>query len=319
MAAAAGVLASAVWAFVLLDLTPDWLPWLRWVVLVAGVAAAGLVLAGPALARPAAVARSRRMRLALAVAPLGLALVAGLAGPAAYALDTVGTAHTGAIPSAGPTSVGFGGGPGGGPGGQGGFPGVGQAGRAAAGTGANAAPGGNTAPSGTGALGGTGTPNGSGTSSGSTVPGGTAGTGAASGGMPGGAAAGGMGARGAGGGGLGGDTTVSSALKRLLEQDAASYKWIAATEGSEGAAPLELATGDAVMAIGGFNGTDPWPTLAVFKELVAKHEIHYYVGQGSQSFGGGRGSSAITAWVEAHFTKQTVGGQTVYDLTKPLS
>ena len=123
----------------------------------------------------------------------------------------------------------------------------------------------------------------------------------------------------AAGGGLGGDTTVSSALTRLLEQDAGSYKWVAATEGSEEAAPLELATGDAVMAIGGFNGTDPWPTLAVFKELVAKHEIHYYVGQGSQSFGGGRGSSAIAAWVAAHFTKQTVGGQTVYDLTKPLS
>jgi 4-amino-4-deoxy-L-arabinose transferase-like glycosyltransferase len=298
IAAAAGVLAGAVWAFILLDRTPDWMPWLRWVVLVAGVAAAGLVLAGPALAR---LSLARRGRLALAVAPLSLALVAGLAGPAAYALDTVGIAHTGAIPSAGPASAGFGGGPGGGPGGQGGFPGAGQAGRAAAGTGANAAPGGSTA------------------------PGGTAGAGAASGGMPGGAAAGGMGARGAGdggfgaGGGLGGDTAVSSALKRLLEQDAASYKWIAATEGSEGAAPLELATGDAVMAIGGFNGTDPWPTLAVFKELVAKHKIHYYVGQGSQSFGGGRGSSAITAWVEAHFTKQTVGGQTVYDLTKPLS
>ena len=132
--------------------------------------------------------------------------------------------------------------------------------------------------------------------------------------------AGGFGAgNGQGGGGLGGNTTVSSALTKLLEQDASSYTWVAATEGSVGAAPLELATGDAVMAIGGFNGTDPWPTLAVFKELVAKHEIHYYVGQGSQSFGGGRGSSAIAAWVAAHFTKQTVGGQTVYDLTKPLS
>ena len=168
---------------------------------------------------------------------------------------------------------------------------------------------------------------GSGASSGSTAPGGTAGTGAASGGMPGGTSTGGMPRGGSGGfgagngpgGGLGGNTTVSSALTRLLEQDAASYTWVAATEGSEGAAPLELATGDAVMAIGGFNGTDPWPTLAVFKELVAKHEIHYYVGQGSQSFGGGRGSSAIAAWVAAHFTKQTVGGQTVYDLTKPLS
>ena len=307
IAVAVGVLASAVWAFILLDRTPDWLPWLRWVVLLAGVAAAGLMLAGPPLAR---LARSRRGRLALAVAPLGLALIAGLAGPAAYALDTVGTAHTGAIPSAGPAPVGFGGGPGGGPGGQGGFPGAAQAGRGAAGTGAAGTGAAGTGAAGTGAAGT-----------------GAAGTGAnaAPGGMPGGSAAGGMGARGArdggfgAGGGLGGDTTVSSALKRLLEKDAASYTWVAATEGSEGAAPLELATGDAVMAIGGFNGTDPWPTLAVFKELVAKHEIHYYVGQGSQSFGGGHGSSAITAWVEAHFTKQTVGGQTVYDLTKPLS
>jgi hypothetical protein len=106
---------------------------------------------------------------------------------------------------------------------------------------------------------------------------------------------------------------------KLLEQGASSYTWVAATEGSEGAAPLELATGDAVMAIGGFNGTDPWPTLAVFKELVAKHEVHYYVGQGGSSFGGGRGSSAIASWVAAHFTKETVGGQTVYNLTQPLS
>src|SRR6185437_4314488 len=271
--AAAGVLASAVWAYILLDRTPDWLPWLRWVVLVAGVAAAGLVLAGPALAR---LMRSRRGRLALAVAPLGLALVAGLAGPAAYALDTVGTAQTGAIPSAGPASAGFGGGPGGGPGSRGGFPGAGQAGRG---------------PTGAGASGGTAVPGG--------MPGGT-GTGGVPRGGAGGVPRGGAGGFGAGdgqggGGGLGGNTTVSSALTELLQKDAASYSWVAATEGSTAAAPLELATGDAVMSIGGFNGTDPWPTLAVFKELVAKHELHYYVGQGSQSFRGGRGSSPIAA------------------------
>jgi hypothetical protein len=138
-----------------------------------------------------------------------------------------------------------------------------------------------------------------------------------------GATPGGFGTRGDGGfggaGGLGGNTTVSSALAQLLEKDASAYKWVAATEGSTQAAPLELATGDAVMSIGGFNGTDPWPTLAVFKELVAKHEIHYYVGQGSQSFGGGQGSSSIESWVAAHFKKMTVGGQTVYDLTQPTS
>jgi hypothetical protein len=118
---------------------------------------------------------------------------------------------------------------------------------------------------------------------------------------------------------LGGNTQVSSALTTLLKQNAGSYKWIAATVGSEGAAPLELATGDAVIAIGGFNGTDPWPTLAAFEALVAKHQVHYYIGQTGQSFGGGSGSSAITTWVAAHFKKLTVGGETVYDLTQPIS
>jgi 4-amino-4-deoxy-L-arabinose transferase-like glycosyltransferase len=272
--AASGIAVSAAWAYILLNRTPDWLPWLRWVVVVAGAAAAVLVMAGPQLRR-----RSRHGRLALAAVPLGLALVAGLAGPTAYALDTVNSAHTGAIPSAGPQAVGFGGGPGGRLGGRGGFPGgqAGQFGRA---------------------------------------PGTSTGTGA---GRAGGFGGGGTGGGGFGGGGLGGSTTVSSALTKLLEQDASGYKWVAATEGSEAAAPLELATGDAVMSIGGFNGTDPWPTLAVFKQLVANHEIHYYVGQGSQSFGGGQGSSSIATWVAAHFKKQTVGGETVYNLTEPLS
>ena len=298
--AAAGIAVTAGWAYILLNRTPSWLPWLRWVIVVAGVAAAVLVLAAPRLA---ALGRSHRGRLALAAAPLGLALVAGLAGPTAYALDTVNSAHTGAIPSAGPQAVGFGGGPGGGLGGRGGFPGgqAGQFGRA---------PGGSTGAGGT-----TGAPGSAGTGTG--VPSGTG----TAGGIPG--RARGFGGRGTGGGGfaggLGGSTTVSSALTKLLEQDASSYKWVAATEGSEAAAPLELATGDAVMSIGGFNGTDPWPTLAVFKQLVANHEIHYYVGQGSQSFGGGRGSSAIATWVAAHFKAQTVGGETLYNLTEPLS
>jgi hypothetical protein len=123
---------------------------------------------------------------------------------------------------------------------------------------------------------------------------------------------------GAGGGmgGLSGGTQVSSALIKLLEQDASQYKWIAATVGTQSAAPIELATGgDAVLAIGGFNGTDPSPTLTQFEALVAKGEIHYYVGESGNSFGGGTGSSSIASWVAAHFKSQTVGGVTVYNLT----
>jgi 4-amino-4-deoxy-L-arabinose transferase-like glycosyltransferase len=293
--AGAAIVATALWAYVLLDRTPTWLPWLRWVIVIAGVAAAAAVLAAPYLTGTAA-------RRALVLVPVGLAMVAGLAGPAAYALDTVNSTHTGAIPSAGPVTAGFGGGPGGAGrfgGGRGGQ--FGQFGR---GTGTGT---GGSSGTGTGGTGGFGAPGGAGGANGFGGTGTGRGTGAS------------RGFGGGGGGGLGGSTAVSSALKELIEQNASSYKWVAATEGSEGAAPLQLATGDAVMAIGGFNGTDPWPTLAAFKALVAKHQIHYYVGQGSESFGGGQGSSAIAKWVAANFKSQTVGGETVYNLTEPTS
>jgi len=310
-AAAAAVVVTAVWAFILLDRTPGWLPWLRWVIVITGVLAGCLVAAGPGLAG----VRSRRGRLALVLAPVVLALVAGLSGPAAYALDTINTAHTGAIPGAGPQTAGLGG-PGGfaSPGAQrggtgGGFPG-GQPGQAG-GTGSTGGfPGATSGPGGRGSS--------AGGAGGAGTTGGTGATGTAGGTSPAGGT-GGPGGTGGQGAGLGGSTRVSSALLKLLEQDSSRYRWVAATEGSEAAAPLELATGDAVMAIGGFNGTDPWPTLAAFEKLVADHEVHYYIGQGSQSFGGGQGSSAIAAWVAAHFKKLTVGGETVYDLSQPIS
>ena len=48
----------------------------------------------------------------------------------------------------------------------------------------------------------------------------------------------------------------------------ARYTWVAATVGSNNASGYQLATGDPVMAIGGFNGSDPSPTLAQFQQLV---------------------------------------------------
>jgi 4-amino-4-deoxy-L-arabinose transferase-like glycosyltransferase len=325
--AAVGVLVTGIWAYELLERTPGWLPWLRWTVLLAGVLGAISIFAVPELLRRAdrnradrnrAAAGRRRRAPALVYAPMALAIVAGLGGPLAYSLDTANSTHTGSIPSAGPAVAGsFGGGAGGGPGGPGGPGGRfggGFGGKTGTGTGA---PG--TGTGGTGGFpGSSGSfPGGSasGTGTGSPSGSGTAGT------RPGGAGRGTAGTGGFGGGvamgGLSGSTQVSSALITLLEQDASKYKWIAASEGTQEAAPIELATGgDAVLAIGGFNGTDPAPTLAEFEALVAKGEIHYYLGQGSESFGGGSGSSAITSWVAAHFTSETVGGVTVYNLTQ---
>ncbi|WP_112248508.1 glycosyltransferase family 39 protein [Kribbella monticola] len=266
---AGGTLLTAGWSFSLLNATPSWQPWLRWTVLMAGVAGAGLVMLLPELQlRRTAVRRAGLFAGAL------LALTA-LAGPAAYSAQTISTAHAGAIPTAGPAGAA-------GPGGM--------RGRMTPPAGATTGQGG---PGTTNGQGGTGT-NGQG------VPA-----------MP------------QGGGGIGGflggsgTSGVSSELVSLLQQGAKGYTWAAAAATAMSAAPLQLASDVPVMAIGGFNGTDPAPSLAQFEELVAQGKIHYFVGSAGGGFGGNRGgtSSDIATWVAANFQAQTIGNTTVYDLT----
>ena len=100
---------------------------------------------------------------------------------------------------------------------------------------------------------------------------------------------------------------------KLLQQDSGLHTWAAATVGTNSAAPLQLASGQSVMAIGGFNGGDPAPTLEQFQELVADGQIHWFVAGGRGGAGGGPGGgggtgSEIQSWVAANFTAQTVGG-----------
>jgi len=215
------VIVSSAWGYVLLQRTPSWHPWLRYLVLALGLASAvALVAAGDLLRRPW-------------IAALAAALLCSAVAPsAAYTLSTASTPHTGSTPSSGP------------------------------------------------------------------------------------AATGGFG-RGFGGGG---GTSTSSALDRLIAAST-GYRWAAATSSSMTAAPLELATGKAVMALGGFTGSDDAITLARFKELVAAGKIHYFIagggggGFGGGGFAGGGGVSEIASWVSSTFTAETVGGTTVYDLS----
>ncbi len=281
---AAALAATAVWSYVLLDRTPTWHPWLRFAVLALGLSGAA-ALASP-LGR---LARSRLSRVAFT----GAVLVAAVAAPAAYSLQTAITAHSGAIPSAGPAGAsgrgGFGGGRRFGAGGnfaRGGFGGAGGGPP----TGFAPPAGGGFAPSAGGAQG-------------FGRPGGRFGPG------------GGFG----GAGGLLNSSTPSVALVRLLKANASRYTWVAATVGANSGADVQLATGEPIMAIGGFNGTDPAPTLARFKSDVAAGKIHYFLagGRGGGLGRGGNSSSSgtITSWVESNFTAATVGGSTVYDLT----
>ena len=89
---------------------------------------------------------------------------------------------------------------------------------------------------------------------------------------------------------------------------------------SDVAATYELTTGDAVMAVGGFNGTDPVPTLVEFENLVSENKVHYFVAGG---LGPGLAASSpavqINDWVTRFFTATVVDGVPIYDLTRARS
>ncbi len=100
-------------------------------------------------------------------------------------------------------------------------------------------------------------------------------------------------ARQQGAGGLLNGSESTDAITALLQEDADQYTWVAAAVGSNSASGYQLASEEPVMAIGGFNGSDPSPTLAQFQAYVAAGEIHYFIA------GGGGGSAAATRWAAA--------------------
>ncbi|MFJ3302536.1 ArnT family glycosyltransferase [Streptomyces sp. NPDC086549] len=294
---------TGVWAIVLLRRASDWNTWL-WPVIGVVMAAA---IVGLFVFRNGAKAR-------LLAASVAAAVVAAVAGPAAYAWsvpsESGGGGMGGTNPTAGPsTGSGFGGGPGGGtrggnggpgngelPGGaqqggqngqaSGGFPGGGEMTPGGGNGELPGAPGGQNgqAPGGTGEMGGT-------------PPGGT-GTGTGTGGQPGGN--GGVG--GGPGGGMGGaDSELISYLKK--HQDGA--KWLLAVSNSQSAAQIELSSKVPVISMWGFTGSDNAMTVAKLKELVKKGQLHYIQlggGMGGGPGGGSSLSSEVTSWVKKHGT-----------------
>lgn len=144
----------------------------------------------------------------------------------------------------------------------------------------------------------------------------TGGPGGSIGGGPGGGGPGGNGATPDGGSGLLGGTSANDSLVELLTQNASDYRWAAATTGSQNAASYQLASELPIMAIGGFNRSDPTPTLDEFKVYVAQGLTRYYIASGDMGggMGGSSAASEIAEWVAQNYTAQTVGNTTVYDL-----
>jgi len=110
---------------------------------------------------------------------------------------------------------------------------------------------------------------------------------------------------------------VDPAVVSLLQ--AAHTDWSAAVVGSRNAAALALSSDTDVMAIGGFSGDDPAPSLQQFQAEVGAGRIHWFVGGSERGGGPGADSTAgrIDVWVQQQFGAQALGGMTFYDLTTP--
>lgn len=107
-----------------------------------------------------------------------------------------------------------------------------------------------------------------------------------------------------------GDLQTNTALGQALS--ATSTRWSAAVVGSEPAASLEVSSGTAVMAIGGWSD-DPIPTLDQFIDDVRAGQITYFVDNG-RSHATAPQDRAIADWVIHNYSVTNIGGTRVYRL-----
>jgi 4-amino-4-deoxy-L-arabinose transferase-like glycosyltransferase len=108
----------------------------------------------------------------------------------------------------------------------------------------------------------------------------------------------------------------NAGLIGALRAGAAGHRWAAATSGSRNAASLELASGRAVMAIGGFSDEGGNLSLAGFARYVRRGEVRYFIPPpvSGKGLGGGSAFSSINAWVSRTYRSTDLGGVAVFDL-----
>nr|WP_205747599.1 MULTISPECIES: glycosyltransferase family 39 protein [Bacillus amyloliquefaciens group] len=104
----------------------------------------------------------------------------------------------------------------------------------------------------------------------------------------------------ASGKGMGMDNaSVNTKLINYLEKHNAGADYLFAATDSNTAAPYIIKTKKAVMAIGGFSGSDPAITLTQFKKLVKEGKVKYFLTSGM----GKGGNNDIVQWVEKNGKK----------------
>lgn len=107
---------------------------------------------------------------------------------------------------------------------------------------------------------------------------------------------------------MGMSSSVDSKLLSYVEKNQGSATYLFATTDASTAAPYIISSGKSVMALGGFNGTDPSITLTEFKKLVKEGKIKYFYSGGKGMMGGNSENTTgatgeiekIVKWIEAN-------------------
>ena len=113
--------------------------------------------------------------------------------------------------------------------------------------------------------------------------------------------------------------TAEASLVAYLLKNRAGATWLAATASANESAALQLTSGQPVMAVGGFNGSDTPLTLSQFKQLVREGKVQYYAvssrgpggGYTGRMQGGPGGNNEISQWVQRYGTVVNYGGSSV--------
>jgi hypothetical protein len=114
------------------------------------------------------------------------------------------------------------------------------------------------------------------------------------------------------GGGVGGNTSDSALLKYLVANQGTAT-WIVAANSAQEAGSIEIATGLPVMAMGGFTGSDPAPTLDQLKSYIASGKLRFVLASGGMG-GGMGGDTSRDSWVASTCKAVSYGGSaSLYD------
>ena len=113
---------------------------------------------------------------------------------------------------------------------------------------------------------------------------------------------------------------ADSQLVQYLLEHQHGARWLVAVASANESAAIQLTSGQPVMALGGFNGSDTPLTLEQFKQLVKAGKVKYYAisSHGRGGGGPGGGNNEITTWVKQTGTVVNYGGSdvTLYELSR---